>query len=575
MTERTTTLIRINQLKISPEVSLDAGQLASSLKGKITKALRLKGESFSYRIVKKSVDSRHKPDIFIVYSVDVTVYNASGRALDSAAEEKLLKKINDNNIMLSKTVKYSEPKPERSRDGKRPVIAGFGPAGMFCALMLARAGYRPIVIERGEAVEDRMKSVNDFWNGGKLNTESNAQFGEGGAGTFSDGKLNTQVKEVYGRISKVLEIFVEHGADESIIYDAKPHIGTDRLVGIVRSIRKEIEGLGGEVRFNTKLVDIDIEEYKNTNGDMENIGKKVTKVTVQTSVKNAAHDGNNELENIPCDCLVLAIGHSARDTFYMLRDKLAMEQKAFAVGLRIEHKQELINVHEFGDGKYKNYMPASYKLTHKASNGRGVYSFCMCPGGYVVNASSEEGRLAINGMSYSGRDSENANSALIVTVDGKDFGSDDVLAGIEFQRKLEKKAFELGGGRIPVQRFGDFKANRATDEIALDGNSIKPCIKGAYKAADLRELLPDELCEALIEGVTSFDRQIPGYASPDAVFAGVESRTSSPVRINRDESLQALGIDGIYPCGEGAGYAGGITSAAVDGIKVYEAIVRS
>lgn len=575
MTERTTTLIRINQLKITPEVSLDAGQLDSSLRGKISKALRLKGESFTYRIVKKSVDSRHKPDIFIVYSVDVTVYNASGRALDASAEEKLLKKINDNNIMLSKAVKYAEPKPERSRDGKRPVIVGFGPAGMFCALMLARAGYRPIVIERGEAVEDRMKSVNDFWNGGKLNTESNAQFGEGGAGTFSDGKLNTQVKEVYGRISKVLEIFVEHGADESITYDAKPHIGTDRLVDIVRSIRKEIEDLGGEVRFNTKLVDIDIEEYKDTNGDTENIGKKVTKVTVQTSVKNAAHDVNNELENIPCDCLVLAIGHSARDTFYMLRDKLAMEQKAFAVGLRIEHKQELINVHEFGDGKYKNYMPASYKLTHKASNGRGVYSFCMCPGGYVVNASSEEGRLAVNGMSYSGRDSENANSALIVTVDGKDFGSDDVLAGIEFQRKLEKKAFELGGGRIPIQRFGDFKANRATDENALGGNSIKPCVKGAYKAANLRELLPGELCEALIEGVTSFDRQIPGYASPDAVFAGVESRTSSPVRINRDESLQALGIDGIYPCGEGAGYAGGITSAAVDGIKVYEAIVRS
>ena len=574
MTERTTTLIRINQLKIAPEVSLDAGQLDSSLRGRISKALRLKGDSFSYRIVKKSVDSRHKPDIFIVYSVDVTVYNVSGRALDASAEEKLLRKINDNNIMLSKTVKYAEPKPERIRDGERPVIVGFGPAGMFCALMLARAGYRPIVIERGEAVEDRMKSVNDFWNGGKLNPESNAQFGEGGAGTFSDGKLNTQVKEVYGRISKVLEIFVEHGADESITYDAKPHIGTDRLVDIVRSIRKEIEGLGGEVRFNTKLVDIGIEECKNSNGDTGNICRKVAKVTVQTSVKNAGHDVNNELENIPCDCLVLAIGHSARDTFYMLRDKLAMEQKAFAVGLRIEHKQELINVHEFGDGKYKNYMPASYKLTHKASNGRGVYSFCMCPGGYVVNASSEEGELAVNGMSYSGRDSENANSALIVTVDGRDFGSDDVLAGIEFQRKLEKKAFELGGGRIPVQRFGDFKDNRATDENVLDGNSIKPCIKGAYKTANLRELLPDALCDALIEGVTSFDRQIPGYANPDAVFAGIESRTSSPVRINRNESMQALGIDGIYPCGEGAGYAGGITSAAVDGIKVYEAIVR-
>lgn len=563
-------MIRINQLKISPEVSLDAAQLDSALKGKISKALRFKGESFSYKIVKKSVDSRHKPDIFIVYSVDVTVRDSAGRALDGSAEEKLIKKVNNNNIMLSKTVKYTEPQPVRSRDGKRPVVVGFGPAGMFSALMLARAGYRPIVIERGEAVEDRMKSVNDFWNGGKLNTESNAQFGEGGAGTFSDGKLNTQVKEVYGRISKVLEIFVEHGADESITYDAKPHIGTDRLVDIVRSIRKEIESLGGEVRFNTKLVDIDIEEYKDTDGGM---GKTVSGITVSSSGKNAGQE-NNKSEVIPCDCLVLAIGHSARDTFYMLKDKLSMEQKAFAVGLRIEHKQELINIHEFGDGKYKNYMPASYKLTHKASNGRGVYSFCMCPGGYVVNASSEEGHLAVNGMSYSGRDSENANSALIVTVDGKDFGSDDVLAGIEFQRMLEKKAFELGDGRIPVQRFGDFKDNAVTSEQALKDNSVKPCIKGAYRTANLRELLTDVLCDALVEGVTSFDRQIPGYASPDAVLAGVESRTSSPVRINRDEKLQALGIDGIYPCGEGAGYAGGITSAAVDGIKVYEAIVR-
>lgn len=574
MTERTITLIRINQLKISPEVSLDEVQLDFALKGKISKALRLKGESFSYKIIKKSVDSRHKPDIFIVYSVDVTVYNVAGKAIDGSTEEKLIKSVNNNNIMLSKTVKYTEPKSVRSRDGMRPVIVGFGPAGMFCSLMLARAGYRPIVIERGEAVDDRMKSVNDFWNGGKLNTESNAQFGEGGAGTFSDGKLNTQVKEVYGRISKVLEIFVEHGADDSIVYDAKPHIGTDRLVNIVRSIRKEIESLGGEVRFNTKLVDIEIEECMDTNGGTGNIGKKVGNVVVQTSEKSTVKNENNRLEIIPCDCLVLAIGHSARDTFYMLKDKLAMEQKAFAVGLRIEHKQELINIHEFGDGKYKNYMPASYKLTHKASNGRGVYSFCMCPGGYVVNASSEEGRLAVNGMSYSGRDSGNANSALIVTVDGKDFGSDDVLAGIEFQRRLEKKAYELGGGKIPVQRFGDFKDNKPTDEETLAGNSVKPCIKGAYKADNLRELLPDALCDALVEGVTSFDRQIHGYADPDAVFAGVESRTSSPVRISRDENLQAFGINGIYPCGEGAGYAGGITSAAVDGIKVYEAIVR-
>lgn len=560
-------MIRINQLKITPEVSLSAGQLDTALKGKISKALRLKGDYFSYKIVKKSIDSRHKPDIFIVYSVDVTVYDADRKALDSGAEEKIIKKVNDNNIMLSKTVRYKEPKPSRDRMGSRPVIAGFGPAGMFCALMLARAGYRPVVVERGEAVEDRMKSVDSFWNGGRLNPESNAQFGEGGAGTFSDGKLNTQVKEVYGRISKVLEIFVEHGADESITYEAKPHIGTDRLVYIVQSIRKEIESLGGEVRFNTRLVDIDLEKLTpGVLSDEDGTDRRVKGITVENS-------GNREY--IPCDCLVLAIGHSARDTFYMLKDKLTMEQKAFAVGLRIEHRQELINIHEFGDGKYKNYMPASYKLTHKASNGHGVYSFCMCPGGYVVNASSEEGMLAVNGMSYSKRDSENANSALIVTVDNRDFGSEDVLAGIEFQRRLEKKAYELGGGRVPVQRFGDFRENRTTTESALSSNTVKPCIKGGYTAANLRELLPAELCDALIEGVTSFDRQIPGYSNPDAMFAGVESRTSSPVRINRDGKLQALGISGLYPCGEGAGYAGGITSAAVDGIKVYEAIVTN
>lgn len=549
-------MIRINQLKISPEASLDEAQLDAALKGKIAKLLRIKGDSFSYKIVKKSIDSRHKPDIFVVYSVDVELYGADKKAVNASYEEKLVKKINNNNIMLSKTVKYTQPEPVRAKDGGRPVIVGFGPAGMFCALMLARAGYRPIVVERGEAVEDRIKSVNDFWNGGRLRPDSNAQFGEGGAGTFSDGKLNTQVKEVYGRISKVLEIFVEHGADESITYDAKPHIGTDRLVDIVKSIRKEIECLGGEVRFNTKLVDISIEG---------SVDKHVAGITVEGSHR----------EFMPCDSLVLAIGHSARDTFYMLKDKLTMEQKAFAVGLRIEHRQELINIHEFGDGKYKNYMPASYKLTHKASNGRGVYSFCMCPGGYVVNASSEEDMLAVNGMSYSGRDSENANSALIVTVGSEDFGSDEVLAGIEFQRTLEKKAYELGDGRIPVQRFVDFRENRATTEEEIKNNSIKPCIKGGFAAANLRELLPDALCDALIEGVISFDRQIPGYANPDAVFAGVESRTSSPVRINRDDRLQASGIRGIYPCGEGAGYAGGITSAAVDGIKVYEAIVKN
>lgn len=563
-------MIRINQLKITPEVSLSAGQLDTALNGKISKALRLKGDNFSYKIVKKSIDSRHKPDIFIVYSVDVTVYGADRKALDSDAEEKIIKKVNDNNIMLSKAVRYKEPKPSRDRMGSRPVIIGFGPAGMFCALMLARAGYRPVVVERGEAVEDRMKSVDSFWNGGRLNPESNAQFGEGGAGTFSDGKLNTQVKEVYGRISKVLEIFVEHGADESITYEAKPHIGTDRLVYIVQSIRKEIESLGGEVRFNTRLVDIDLEKLTpGVLSDEKGTDRRVKGITVENS-------GNREY--IPCDCLVLAIGHSARDTFYMLKDKLTMEQKAFAVGLRIEHRQELINIHEFGDGKYKNYMPASYKLTHKASNGRGVYSFCMCPGGYVVNASSEPGRLAVNGMSYSGRDGKNANSAIIVAVTPADYGSDHPLAGIEFQRGLEQRAYELCDGKLPVQRYGDFREKvtgehpAETDGVQRSGpEALEPQCKGAYEWADLTGILPAECNRAFVEGMDSFDRQIHGFASPGTILTGVESRTSSPVRIERDEELQSA-IRGCYPCGEGAGYAGGITSAAMDGIRVAEQI---
>lgn len=538
-------MIRINQIKVNPEVSLDADRLNKDMYAKIGRALKIAPSDFTYKIVKKSVDSRKKPDIMIVYSVDVT--------LKKIKDEDVLKRVNDNNIMLSKTVKYQIPMNVRSCDKNPPVIIGFGPAGMFCALMLARAGYKPIVIERGEAVDDRINSVTKFWNGGKLNTNSNAQFGEGGAGTFSDGKLNTQVKEVYGRISKVLDIFVEHGANEDITYEAKPHIGTDRLVDIVKSIRNEIINLGGTVRFNTTLTDINI-----TKGQVSSV---------------VVTDMNGKEEIIECDSLVLAIGHSARDTFYMLKNKLKMEQKPFALGVRIEHPQELINIHEFGDGKYKNYMPASYKLTHKASNGRGVYSFCMCPGGYVVNASSEEGRLAVNGMSYSKRDSSNANSALIVTVDSADYGSDDVLAGIEFQRRLEEAAYNLADGAIPVQLYGDFKRAEATKTDDLNQNRVKPMIKGKYAAANLRSILPKEVAKALVEGIDGFNKQIPGFNKSDSVLSGIESRTSSPVRINREDNLMAEGIYGIYPCGEGAGYAGGITSAAVDGIKVYEAIV--
>lgn len=540
-------MIRINQIKLSPELTLSSDRLNEALRKKIISLLKINKETeFDYTIVKKSVDSRKKPDIQIVFSVNVSLKKSTN-------EEKLIAKLHDNNIMLIKPVLYSCPKSERDINRPRPVIVGFGPAGMFCALYLARAGYKPLVVERGEAVDDRLVTMDKLFRSGVLNTESNAQFGEGGAGTFSDGKLNTQIKEVYGRITETLKTFVEFGADEDILYEAKPHIGSDKLVSIVKNIREEIIRLGGEVKFNTRF-----ESYKAENGHI-----------VSVELKNTL---NETTETISCDTVVLAIGHSSRDTITKLSKSLTMEQKPFAVGLRIEHSQDLININEFGDGKYKDYMPASYKVTYKTDAGRGVYSFCMCPGGYVINASSEEGMLAVNGMSNSGRDSGNANSAIIVTVDKDDFGSDDVLAGIEFQRKLEKAAFNLAGGKIPVQRFEDFRNNIATTDEALNNNSIKPVNKGLHAPANVRSILTDDIAMSVEEGILAFDRQIKGFSNPDALLSGIESRTSSPVRIIRDDNFEA-NISGIYPCGEGAGYAGGITSAAVDGIKVYEAIV--
>jgi len=396
------------------------------------------------------------------------------------------------------------------------------------------------------------------------------QFGEGGAGTFSDGKLNTLVKDKDGRNRAVLETFVKFGAKESICYDAKPHIGTDVLMNIVKSMREEIIRLGGEVRFESCVTDICAE------------ANQVTAVVV------------NHTEKIDCNQLVLAIGHSARDTFQMLYEKqVPMEAKSFAVGLRVEHPQKMINVSQYGKENPGRLGAAPYKLTAKASNGRGVYSFCMCPGGYVVNASSEEGYTAVNGMSYSGRDGQNANSAIIVSVTPKDFGSDHPLAGIAFQRKLERNAYELGQGKIPAQRYGDFKqivengkenpvlekTGASEDligrEVTLNEKNssadISPQTKGQYVWTDVTKILPKECNEAFVEGMESFSHQIKGFNCPDACLLGVESRTSSPVRIHRDETWQSA-IRGLYPCGEGAGYAGGITSAAMDGLRIAEAI---
>lgn len=491
-------------------------------------------------IQKKSIDARKKP-ISYVYTVDVKL----------KGEEKLLKKLHNRNVARVEKKRYQFPEPGSEKLEHRPVIVGTGPAGLFCGLMLARAGYRPILLERGEAARKRKETVDRFWNGGALAPNSNVQFGEGGAGTFSDGKLNTLVKDPAGRGRLVLQTFVQAGAPEEILYWNKPHLGTDVLISVVEHIRKEIESLGGEVRFGTQLTDIDIRD-----GRVRGVYTKCNDVPEQ------------EAAYLETEVLVLAIGHSARDTFAMLKDRaVPMERKAFAVGVRIEHPQDMINVSQYGEGYPKALPTAAYKVTRKVSGDRGVYSFCMCPGGYVVNASSEEGGLAVNGMSYQARDSRNANSAMIVTVRPEDFGGDDLLSGVEFQRRLERAAYQAGGGKVPVQLLGDFRQHTVSTALG----EVEPSIKGAWFFGDVRGIFPAQLSAALEEGIEGSEHLIPGFARADAVLSGVESRTSSPVRILRGENQEST-VQGLYPCGEGAGYAGGITSAAMDGVKTAEAI---
>ena len=552
-------VIRVSQLKLKPDES------EKKLKNMIIHTLKLPADAqIEWKIFKKSLDARHKPDIYYVYSVDVYNVIISGKntALNDIIEGKITKKqkhkMQIKNASMACINEFDFPAKDvnYSLDShKRPVIAGFGPAGIFAALKLAEAGLKPIVIERGEPVDERRKTVENFWNTGELDTESNVQFGEGGAGTFSDGKLNTMIKDTSGRIRCMLETFVEFGADPSILYINKPHIGTDVLGNVVSSIRKHIIELGGEIRFNCKITDILTIE--------ENSCKSISGI----KIKNVKNGEEYELE---CDNLCLAIGHSARDTFEMLQKRgVYMEPKSFAVGLRIEHPQEMINMDLYGEPENELLGAASYKVTHKCANGRGVYSFCMCPGGYVVNASSEPGRLAVNGMSYQARDSRNANSAMIVTVTPEDFPDKGVLGGVEFQRDLEKKAWELGEGKIPVQLFGDFCKNQASEALG----EVTPCMKGEYILTNVRSVLPKAVGDSIEEGVRAFGKRISGFDREDALLSGIESRTSSPLRIVRDQELTA-NMAGIYPCGEGAGYAGGITSAAMDGIKVAETVCR-
>ena len=505
---------------------------------------KMTGGDTKFRIYKKSVDARRKNEVHFVYTIDIISNN----------EEKLLKKLKNSTRVTENPYKP----PVGKADDEPIVIAGSGPAGLMCGLVLARAGFKVIILERGKRVEERRRDVEEFWNGGTLNPESNVQFGEGGAGTFSDGKLNTGIKDK--RIRFVLEEFHRHGAPEEILYAAKPHVGTDMLYGMVESIRNEIISLGGEIRFSARLDGIETDSSGLC-------GISVTKLSENRDTKTYI---------LKTRRLVAAVGHSARDTFEMLRDSGAeMERKSFSVGVRIEHLQEDINKAQYGDF-YNRLGAADYKLSVHLKNGRGVYTFCMCPGGTVVAAASETGAIATNGMSRFARDGKNANSAVLVNVTAEDFPGDDVLGGMYFQREIERKAYEFSGSyKAPAQRVGDF-LNRDTKTTNNKNRDTKvlPTYRPGVVWSSMDELFPKFITESLREGIAELDKKLKGFADADAVMTAPETRSSSPVRILRDENFMS-NIIGLYPCGEGAGYAGGIISAAVDGIKVAEAIIKA
>ncbi len=485
----------------------------------------------SATLYRKSVDARHKDNIVFCCSLKVEI---------KSGEEHILRKCKKAVLFNEKSYVW---KNANSIPQNRPVVIGFGPAGIFAALTLAKAGLKPLVLERGSDADTRKQQVDEFLNGGKLNGDSNVQFGEGGAGTFSDGKLNTGIKNP--RVRTVLEVLNFHGAPDKILTDAKPHIGTDILIDVVKNIRKEIVSLGGEIKFNTKLERINV-----SNG------------VIYSVVVNG--------EEIKADTVILATGHSARDTFKMLKDiGTEMMRKPFAMGVRIEHLQNDINKSLYGKFYDSEYLGAAdYKLWTHLENGRGVYTFCMCPGGEVINASSEKNALAVNGMSNSARDGVNANSALLVNVEPEDFGDDDVLAGCFLQEQIEKKAYLIANGDVPITTVGEFVFG---NEQKI--GKVKPTVKPRYCFAHFEDIFPSFITESLKLGILEFNKKIKGFADEEAVLTAPETRSSSPVRIVRNEEMQSVSFGGLYPCGEGAGYAGGIVSAAVDGIMVAERII--
>lgn len=482
-----------------------------------------------FRIYKQSIDARRKSNIHYIYSVAAEVPDGT------ECDGRVIRPLSDGEELEI---------PRSTRLQSRPVVVGMGPCGLFAAYILAKSGNPLLVVERGEPVEQRAETIHAFWETGKLNPDSNVQFGEGGAGTFSDGKLNTRISDPRQRY--VLRTFVEHGAPEDILYRAKPHIGTDKLRGVVRSMREEILRLGGEIRFRTCLTGV------------KTVGGRLSEIEL------------NRSEAIPCSRMVLAIGHSSRDTYQMLeRAGVLLEAKPFAAGVRIEHSQTLIDTLQYGRPDL-GLPPADYRLVYNGKE-RSCYSFCMCPGGQVVNASSELGALVVNGMSVYRRDGQNANSALVVSVRPEDFQGKGPLAGVEFQRRYESLAFQAGGGdgAAPVQLAGDFLADRPS--VAL--GRVEPSFTGRWRFAELRDCLPAFITQTLREGLADFDRKMRGFVD-EGVMTGVEMRTSAPVRILRDADLESVCFKGIFPGGEGAGYAGGIVSAAVDGIRIAQEILK-